>query len=67
MKSTQLREAERMTRTCAYEGQEFDDEEFDDAGVHRGVLPRHLFTGELVTSEPGGWGPLDRPADPFDH
>jgi hypothetical protein len=54
-------------RNCAYEGRDFDDSEFDDTGVHLGILPRHLFTGELVTTEPGGWGPFDRPADPFDH
>ncbi len=54
-----------MTRTCSYEGQEFDDDEFDETGVHLGVFPRHLFTGELVRDEPGGWGPFDRPDDPF--
>jgi len=43
-----------MTTHCNYEDEDFPDSDFDDAGEHLRMSPRHLLTGRILTSEPGG-------------
>jgi hypothetical protein len=44
---------------CAYEGKYFDSDEFEPDGLHKNADPPHLLTGQVISTEPGGTGPLD--------
>jgi len=52
------------TIRCAFEDEDFEASVFDEAGVHKGVLPKHDFTGNVYSEDPGGRSPVDRPPDP---